>query len=285
MVARRVGLVTDITTTSAGDTNGNTFVSTELLDRFPTSLSELWVYEPGNAEARRVVHYDEPEGIAFVNRPFSAQVGGGTQLYIFRRFSPDEFDEALRIAVEECYPYLSQVIVDTSLTTAADTYEYTVPSSIHDLERMYGGKVEIEANTGDADYPYLELRHWDTRRVYGASPSYKLLIHPSELMPGRTLRVFGLAPLTYPATDATTIPLDPPQINLLAYLTLANLYAIQQGAPAGDSNASAGLEAKFRAMYEQKRDEWGITLDPTDLRPPTGGVQRDLPIAYNADPS
>lgn len=283
--ARRLGLVDTITTTSAGHADGHTFVATGLLDNFPTSLSEMWVYDPDQEESRRIINYDEPEGIAFVNRPFTAQINSADTLYIFRRFSPAAFDQALEQAVEDVYPYLFQRIVDTSLTTAAETYEYTIPASIRDLERMLGGKVEMQVRTDDADYPYVPLRMWETREaVTTASSSYTLVIHPDELVAGRTLRLRGIAPLAYPAGEADTVPVDAPQVNLLVFMVIANLYATTYGAPEGDSNRASGIEGRYRTLFETMRDQWGMTLDPEDIRPPIDGFDRDLPLAYNSTP-
>ena len=283
--ARRAGLVSTLLTTSAGDAGGNTFVMAGLLDIFPVALTELWVFEPTSGEQRRIVNYDPPEGIAFVNRPFSAQVGSAATLYLFRRFAPADYDEALRTAVEDVYPYLSQIIVDTSVETVANQYEYTIPSTIVDLERMMGGKVEMEADTGNATSPYLELRLWDTRRVITtASSTYTLGIDPRELTATRTLRITGLGMLAYPSTDATNIPLDAPQINLLTEATLYNLYAQAQGAPQGDTAKAAEREMYYRALYDSHKDVWGITLEPTDLKPAVSGMSIDLPLAYNSTP-
>lgn len=283
--ARRLGLVSSITTSSEGHASGHTFVAVGLLDKFPTSLNELWVYNPSTSEERRVVNYDEPEGIAQVNRPFAAQIATSTTLYIFRRFAPSAYNDALQSAITDVYPYLAQMVVDTSLTTASEQYEYTIPSSIVSLERMDGGRVEMEVNTNDSDYPYVELRLWETREALTTSRTHTLLIHPNELVADRTLRLRGLGYLTNPSTDAATVPLEGVQATLLIYKLIANLYAQAQGAPAGDGAMAQQMEAKYLAMFEQKRDEWGIILDPTDLRPPAGGHTRDLPLAYNAEPS
>lgn len=282
-VARRLGVVKSITTSSDGDASGNTFVAVGLLDNFPTDLAEIWVYDPTQLEARRIVNYDEPEGICLVNRPFSAQVASGATLYIFRRFSPENYDDALRQAVEDCYPYLAQKVVDTSLTTVANQYDYTIPATIKSMERMDGATVEIEVTPGK---PYVELRLWDTRTVLTTSTqSYTLVLNPHEFLAGKTLRLTGLAPLAYPAADSDSLPIDAPQTTLLSLMVIKALYEQVQGAPGGDANAAAQREGKYLAEYERYKDAWGIVLDPTDLMPPIGGSRVDLPLAYNAEPS
>lgn len=283
--ARRVGLVVPVTTTAAGAADGSTFVAAGLIDQFPTDVTDKWVYRPGTSETRRIVAHDVPDSIAAVDRPFATQVADQTQLYVFKRFTPTEFDDALRDALNDVYPYLAQVIVDESLTLSQDTYEYTIPSAIRDLDRMMGGKVSLKVDTNVASYPYVEMRAWDTRRaITTASQSFKLVVHPSEHISGRTVRLEGLGPLAYPATDSDSIPLDAPELDLLVYMTLANLYAASQGAPYGDTGASGALEAKYRAMFEKEKDVKGLVLEPTQLKDNNRGVDLNLPIAYYATP-
>jgi len=279
--AQRVGLVSTFTTTSAGDSGGNTFIALGLQDVFPDELTDMWVMDINGVE-RVIVNYDVAEGIAFVNRPFSAQVASGVTLYIYRRFAPSDFDNALRLALDDVYPYLAQLLVDTSVETVAGTYEYTVPTTIRDLERMMGGLVEIEVNTVEATYPYRELRMWDTRR---STTAYTLTLNPREFVAERTLRITGLAPLPFPSTEATAMLLDSPQTTLLQYATLYNLYSTAQGAPKGDKTAAAQMEAKYRALYDQNKDVWGLILRASDLKSNDTGTSDGMPFAYYATPS
>ena len=278
-VARLIGAVDELTTSSAGAADGSTLVIDELLDDYPSDTGSVYVWDDTQAEMRRVVEYEPVEGLLAVNRPFSAQVANSTTVYLFKRFRPSAYDTALRSALQDAYPYIASQVVNTSLTTAASTYEYTIPAAIEELERMLGGKVELQADPDVSTYPYQELVQWTTRRDDTAG-TYKLIIHPDELIVGRTLRLTGLAPITFPATDATAIALPSQALNLLAYLTAAHLYVASRGAPHGDVNHAVQQESYFRGMFEQRKDIDGIVLDPTAIQS-NDGLGYNPPLAYH----
>ena len=281
-VARMVGAVDEYTTTAAGASDGSTVAIDALLDEYPSDTGSVYVWDNTQEEMRRVVEYEPVEAVLAVNRPFTAQVADDTVVYLFKRFTPADYNRALRTAIHDAYPYLARSVVDTSLTVLADTYEYNIPSTIEDLERMMGGKVWMQVNSDVATYPYAELKMWTTRRQNDASAeSYKLVIHPDEHIVGRVLRLQGLGPLTFPATDAATIPLPSQALNLLAHLTAAHLYAQTRGDAHGDTTHAQQQEAYFRGMYEQRKDIDGLLLDPTDLRDVNGGLFIPDALAYH----
>lgn len=287
-VARRLGLVTEVTTTSVGLANGKSAVSLELADHFTSqaSMEGKFVKDNTQTEWRRGIAYTPASGTISFGRGFTAQVADTTAIEVYDTFSPTDYDEALRAAIEEAYPYLAQLIVDTSVTLAANTYEYTIPSTILDLERMLGGKVERQHNTSVATYPYDEVLNWTTRHTQlTASQTYQLVVPVEEHITDRVLRITGLGLLVYPAADTDSLPLDSTGLNLLAYLTTAKLYSRAQNVGSEDRGFAEAQEQKYIGLWERFKDVWGDILDPTSMpRSDTGGVG-DLPLARFAEPS
>lgn len=102
-------------------------------------------------------------------------------------FTQIEILDQLNAGLKAVWPYIYQDILDTSLTTVADTYEYTVPSvssSITYIPRIYGIDLKRSGETN-----YKPIRRWEIRR--GSTPK---IMFPADLDAGGTLRVRGYAP-------------------------------------------------------------------------------------------
>ena len=285
-VARALGIVEEVTTTSAGDSGGTTFVSAEMADKQPLLTGNEWALDVTQGETRKIVGYQPTETMAVVNRAYTAQVANSTSMQLYKRFSPSDIDEALRLALKASYPYIASVVVDTSITMADDTYEVAIPSTITDLERMLGARVQVEVDTNVATYPYADMQRWTTREAAAAAgESYTLLIHPSEHISGRTVRLIGLGPITFPATEAATLPLPETALELLALMTISKLYGRTAGVPSGDLQHAGAMMAQYQGLYDQFKDAWAITLDPGNLLDTHSGVGFNLPFAFHAEPS
>ena len=285
---RRVGrltrLVRVITTTAAGNAGGTTAVADSLLDYYPANAVArgLFCYHPVTFLWRRVSDYDtsSPPTITF-SRAFSAQVAGSVALELYSTFPPEDFDEALRQALSEVFPYLATKVYDTSLTTAVNTYEYTIPSSILDMTRTLGARVEYQANTSEPTYPYQTIYGWTVRDNNGART---LLIPPHEHPGARVLRLTGFGTLAYPATDATSIPLDEYQLQLLAYKTAEVLYRSAVTDPNTDRSFFDGQAARYNALFEQHKDGWGLVIEPTPMRTNFDAIRNRGDISENFRP-
>lgn len=102
--------------------------------------------------------------------------------------------DAINAAMQACYPYIYQEVMDTSTTVALNTYEYAVPY----MPGTYGGDqifmqrirgIDI-LDPGATNLPYVPLSGWVLRRDITA-PKIKI---PYLENPGATLRVRGYGP-------------------------------------------------------------------------------------------
>lgn len=95
--------------------------------------------------------------------------------------------DALNQAKDEAFPLIYQPVLDTSLTTLSNTYEYTVPNMTSPTTFIpYISKVELKLS-GTSNY--FEVRDWSIRR--GSTPKIQF----SDVQDsGATIRVHGFGP-------------------------------------------------------------------------------------------
>lgn len=273
LTMRRIGAISALT----ADANGSTtvFKCMALHDQAPSGGVGQSVSI--NGETRIIIMADNADGLYALNRPLSTAVSADDDIYLYRRFSPEEIDIALAQAISDAWPYVAGDVVDETITTVAQQYEYNIPSSIYELERMSGGRVSIEVHPSQSTYPYQRLTSWHVR-------DGKIVIDPDELVPDRVLRVEGLGLIDVPVNDSDDIPYQQPEIDLLVFLTLANLYAKEQGTPNGDTQHAVAMEAKYRGLFEARKDVLGRVLEPEVMENLSSRRRLDLPLAYFATP-
>lgn len=117
-------------------------------------------------------------------------------------FLDTEILDALNYALGNTFPYLYTPVLDTSLTTAVNTYEYTVPN-LNGVPIPYLSKVELKE---PGDFAYRPVRGWEIRR--GATPKIQFR---REQTAGATIRVHGYGPfarLTTAGSLDSLFPLD-----------------------------------------------------------------------------
>lgn len=123
-------------------------------------------------------------------------------VYIRPAYSSVEIIDALNATKDEMYPYVYKPITDTSLTIAANTYEYTVPN----MTGTYNGdtlpipfisRVEIK-ETGD--FAWRPRNDWNIKRA--ATPRFIFRAVPPV---GSTVRVFGFGPFPDFALSGDTV--------------------------------------------------------------------------------
>ena len=112
----------------------------------------------------------------------AASHANGTTILYRPRWSYVEIVDALNWAKDECFPLIYKDVLDTSLTTSATAYEYTIPS-LGGLPIRYVSQVELKAS-GETDY--REVRWYAIRR--GATPKIQFSVIPDA---GATIRIHG----------------------------------------------------------------------------------------------
>ena len=189
---RRLGRLLHVMRTATTSATGTTtsFTAISLTDVYGAnnSLNGVSAYDTAASEWRRVTVWLGTTGVATVNRAYTNSQANGRSLEIYEQFTPDDLDDALRMALVEAYEYLPSPTVDTSLTVVANQYEYTVPTTVRDLERSRGGRVQWQQNTAVSTFPYVDYDHWEIR-LSGVTKT--LIIPYISGSVGRIIRLIG----------------------------------------------------------------------------------------------
>jgi hypothetical protein len=282
-LARLLVILHTGTTSEAGTTLS--VVCLPLIDHYSEddSMNGSSIYDVTGTEWRRVSSWLASSGTAAVNRAFTASQASGRAIEVYEQFTPDELDDALRMALDEAYPYVAEEIVDTSLTGIASQYEYTVPNTIRDLSRMRGGKVQYEIDTAVTTFPYADIDYWDVRP---ASGSQTLVLPNAGFYVGRTLRLTGWGAPTYPATDATLLPLPADNLTLLAFKAAQIAWRSGPGLSGRDEEFARAMSSHYEKLFEANKDLWGVKMVPSPMAPVGTFPYGELPLAYiHRDPS
>lgn len=263
-IGNMLGILTATTATSNGAADFTTVVSTNLLDNFPNDedATGAVIYRVLDATWRRIASWTAGNtATATMSRAFATPlVASAEAIELYTNFTPDVIDNALKLALTECYPYIAAEVVDTSLSIVANQFEYTIPTTIRDLNQTNGATVEFQINTSITTFPYQRLSNWKVRTAAGAHT----LVLPIPLPPiGRTLRLCGLGILSYPATDTTSIPLLEDNLQLVAYKTAEILYR-QTNAASPDDTFNQTQAAMYNKLFEDFKDRFG-TIVPSGV--------------------
>ena len=126
----------------------------------------------------------------------------GTVILIKPAFLDLEYLDALNYAQDQMYPYVYREVDDTSLTTSANTFEYTIPTdSVTSKPIRHISRVQLK-QTGA--YDYKTVRGWNVIR--GTTPAIQFKYEPNS---SATIRIRGFgyfADLTASGSTDTKFP-------------------------------------------------------------------------------
>ena len=92
--------------------------------------------------------------------------------------------------------------------------------------------------------------------------------------------------MSFPATDATSIVFEEDNLQLLAYKAAEIAWRTGPSLSGRDAQFAREMSAYYGALYEKKKDAWGVKMTPTAMESPDGIPYIDAPLAYyNATPS
>lgn len=186
----------------------------------------------------------------------------GLSILIRPEYFTQEYLDAINGAIQATFPWIYKQALDTSLTVAANTWEYTIPN----MPGTYAGssipiprlaRVDIlVSNSGSV--PYRPLRAWQVRR--GGTPVLKL--RDLEVT-GSTLRLTGYGPFPDVAfSDSLDAQFPPQATQLLVEMAVSRLMLSGEAQrlrndsgvrddreaawhPGAGLNAAQALEARF----------------------------------------
>jgi len=177
-------------------------------DYYNENYYEVYVYKGTNiGVTKRVTDWVLADFLLTVHSVYAAACDATSYIELHRIFTEDEYRKAINLAIESLAgKYLVDIIDDTTITLAADTYEYALPTSMLYLDKV---TTEHEA-AGDVFYEseIIDRRTWDVIKAY--PPYLKLDRRYYGITAGKDLRLEGSGsqPIVDDDTDVIYLPPD-----------------------------------------------------------------------------
>jgi len=249
------------TTTSAGATDGTTFICSSLSEYSDGFLKNRWALIGGvkrkidtNFQSNGTVRVLIPFTVGGA-APFTSGVATATAFEIYS-IDPDDIKAEINSALKGVFPLLCKITSDeTTLETAADTYAYAVPTTIT------GDPLQIWLEPPTSTDPWIRLLDWNYDVV-----NVKIRF-PYDLPDEYALRLIGITYLTAVTTDVSTTELDEPQIQLIYAMVVAEIYRMLQAGEIGtDGNKYANYVSKWENEAERLKVEQRMVLPDRTLK-------------------
>lgn len=169
----------------------------------------------------------------------AATHASGASVYKSPAYHVADYIDAINMALDATFPQLYKEVVDESITTSSNTFEYAVPS-LDGTPIPYISEIEYKYSS---DYKFYPRRDW--RLMRGSTPK---ILFAFDLAPS-TVRVRGFG--RFPHLSNTTDTLDaqfPGRAELLLTLYAANwlLMSGEAGRVRSDSQAVDAREQATR---------------------------------------
>lgn len=79
----------------------------------------------------------------------AASIASGATILQSPRFFETEYLDAINYGIHSCWPWVYRPVIDTSISTTADTYEYTIPNMPNPNELLHEQNSTFEGGVGD----------------------------------------------------------------------------------------------------------------------------------------
>lgn len=212
-LGKRLGDYIQSTPTSSGSSLGTTLIDTNLLQYLPVTIGAAqeqfmpWVYGSTTADAanigvtRRATMWNAATGQTALTFPVAWPApitqGSGTQTVydIFLRNSRDRLLEAINSAVGQLGLWWYREFIDTSITTAQQTWGYTCPAGQY-IARLWQVEYQVDTNVLDINFPYADAKalNWSLYESTDVLGNFTQTLQFGILPPWpRTLRLRGEA--------------------------------------------------------------------------------------------
>lgn len=221
-VGKRAGEYIGLITSSAGTTT--TLISVALNGYLPNNVTQLqaWVYATSTCvdvanrgETRRAHSWvaststlSMTSGYAWPAAPGSTSVGSGS--YDLHTWVPhDRLLEAINAAIGELGLYCCRPVIDATLTTVDQRWQYSLPAGVNwgEVERVY---LQVATDTALVGFPYqsADSLGWHIERTTSSTgvPAYTLQFRTLP-PPGRTIKFYGDATYTDLSADTDILPI------------------------------------------------------------------------------
>jgi hypothetical protein len=189
-------------------------------DYFNSRNSYIYIRSGTYAGAyRRITDYDSTTWTITFTPAVGGNIVSGVTYSIHTDFTRDEVVEAINTAIDMVAEEAMVWVIDEStITLVADTYEYSLPTSLMYLHRVT--MADADGYFYDAPIPPDQYKI-----IYGSTPKIHFIQMPADMQfdehyygelwansdftAGRVLRLEGLGSPATLSTDSSTCPLSP----------------------------------------------------------------------------
>lgn len=182
-LGKRLGEYIQSTPTASGSSAGTTLVDSNLLQYWPQTIGTgqeqfmPWVYGSTTVDAanvgitRRATMWNSASAVTALTfpvawpAPITSTGSSGAPVYdIFLRNSRDRLLEAVNSAVGQLGLWWFREFIDTSITTAAQTWSYTLPSGQY-IARLWQVEYQVDTSSNNIGFPYADAQNLDWQVV------------------------------------------------------------------------------------------------------------------------
>ena len=229
--------------------------------RYPNDHFNNWFFRQtsGTEAVTQVTTFVKTNGV-FTLSPAIASVGSGVSFEVTKRWTPDEYRDAINNAITTVYPFLHRTIVSTALRTTLDKFEYTIPQDIRVLSsvQLESGNNLTSTDSRTRGQPWGDEPFTPVRN--GMVTTIEFRRQPTE---DRRMRITGIGTLSQLNADSDYVEVTAPQTELLVYLACHYLWKLLPAdAAATDIDRGEQMSDYFMALYMKDRDTFAMPRPP-----------------------
>ena len=246
-------------TTSAGNVDGTTLICSHArFSRFPDdyfggfSGADGWsVYIPSTGSWSQITDWVQSTSTFTVSPALSAQIGSGTEFEVSFRFTPEDYKDAINWAIVDCFPILYKPIIDLSIYTEDDLYQYQVPQNIRIVNKV---EMESTSNSDSTDSRTKGMPWQEIPFEIIDDGLIRTFEFKNELAEDRRLRIHGTSILTQLYNESDYVEAIDPQIDLILYRAAHKLYAdLANTAPSTDVNRYKEQATYYQSLFVENK--------------------------------
>ncbi len=233
----------------------STHVSATGLQQYDNAREGLfvdwWLYIPdflNTGKDRKVRLYYTANGTCNVwGAAYTSDASNLSNVWLFR-YSMTDTLQLIDKSVRELYPVLHRVIVDKSLATNSDLFEYPLPTVFDQIGAVYEVAINVSAANTSTEWKqtYIYDNHFS---VINEGHTLRLNDLHSD---GREIRLTGIVPLESVSHQVNTVNIAGPQLDLLIAYAKYKIYQ-QKQQPISSEDITRYREEEARSYNEYRR--------------------------------
>ena len=245
-----------ITGTPSGGYGINTFQCSTLADIYSDDFFNDWwlrFYAGTHKDTtKRVTDFADTNGVVTFKSDLATAVDVTDLFELHKDFTPEEINAAINAAITMVENEALQDKVDATLETAANTYEYDIPTGFLFIDQIFQ-----ESGTADRYSPTADLidfKHW--RILHGTTPKIWFDNDLVTLTTGRNLRVVGQTVQAQLSLDASTCAIKP---SFIVYQAKALLHQSRIRSSGSDFEEHQSQMVMAQTLADKERKTIGVT--------------------------